>query len=154
MATKVQIKVKLGTIINERFRMLMSKLIQTPTDNVSACHIHKVYKEVEKHGDAYAKRFNKFKEEFAQRGEDGKIVLGRDTDGIEQPDTWVVLEEKRDDLNKAMKELHDEEATINWRPLTPNTLKDIKLSAYEIDLLGELYTDENGPGLPTGLHSV
>ena len=40
-------------------------------------------------------------------------------------------------------------ATIAWRPLTPDTLSEIKVTAKELDLLGDLYTEENGPGVPS-----
>lgn len=146
------VKMKRGNLSDERFKILIHKLIQTQTTQESAYHINKIFKEINRLGNEYSKAFNEFKEKYGQKNEDGTFALGRNDEGLEVPDSWVPQENLKADLDKAMKELNEEEVTVKYRPLTPAALKDMKISAYELELLGELYSPENGPGVP--LHAV
>lgn len=151
---KTEIKVKRAQLADERFKMLVSKIIQTQTTQNEAYHINKFFKEVTRLSQEYADKFNIFKDQFAKKTEDGKYELGRDDENREVPDSWMPREEAKADLDKAIKDLHEEEVLFKFRPLTPATLKDVKISAYELELLGDLYTAENGPGVPHGLHAI
>lgn len=148
-----EIKIKRGMLADERFKMLVSKIIQTQTTQNEAYHINKFFKEVTRLSKEYAEKFNEFKDKFAQKTEDGKFALGRDDENREVPDSWMPREEAKAELDKAIKDLHDEEVLFKFRPLTSVTLKDVKVSAYELELLGDLYSPENGPGVP-GLHAL
>ena len=148
----MEIKVKKGKLADERFRMLMNKLIGIQTTGENAYHINKVYKEITRHGDEYGKTFNGFKNTYAVRNADNSIALGKDQDGHEVPDTWMPMEDKKAELDDVVKKLNEEMVILKCRPLTPKVLGDTKVSAYEIELLGDLYSPENGPGVP--LHAV
>lgn len=148
-----EIKIKRGSLADERFKMLISKIIQTQTGQNEAYHINKFFKEVTRLSKEYGDKFNGFKDTFALKDAEGKFALGKDDEGHEVPDSWMPREESKADLDKAIKDLHEEEVAFKFRPLTPSTLKDVKMSAYELELLGDLYSPENGPGIP-GLHAI
>lgn len=148
-----EIKVKRGIVAEERFKILMGKLIQSQISNEAACHIHKVYKAIDKIQKENQERFIAIRDKFVKKDEAGKIVPMKDDNKNEIPDSWEILDGKNEEFQKAVNDLGDEETLVTVRPLTPQVLKDIKVSAMEIDLLGELFVPENGPGLP-GLHAV
>ena len=149
------IKLKYETIGSEAFAMLMQKISNTQTNNKAASHINHIIKEVERVREHIKDEYLKeIREGFAKRDADGKIDL-IDKDGNnhkDQPNWFDVEDAKMAELNKATEEFHQREAVINWRPLTPSTLEDVNLSAREINLLGDLYSEiEVGPGVPTNI---
>lgn len=148
------IKIKRLQLQDERFQMLMNKIIQTPTDNKAACSINRVFKQLKKHGQDFYTELGKLREIYAQRDEKGVVKLGTDGHGHEVPESWMPDPEKKAEFDEKVVALHEQEVELDTRPMNPNILKDVKLSAYELDLLGDLFTEEAGPGVPSGLHAV
>jgi hypothetical protein len=147
-------KVTRGMLFDERFRVLVQKLIGAQTSGNNAYEINKLNSELKKKGqESEALIKSEFMEKFAQRDESGKIILMKDQDGNEIPRTWAPIEEKKTELDTLVDKFYQEEVELKCRPLRPATIADIKLSAFELELLGEIYQHENGPGLP-GLHAL
>ena len=139
----MEVKVKYGEMSGFEFTQVITKIANTPTTSVKAAHIRRVMKELERNRKAIHEEFKKeIVEVFAQKSEDGKLL---EPEGA--PGEYLVLEGKEEERNAAVKVFGEKVATIAWRPLTPDSLSDVKVTAKELDLLGELYTDDNGPGL-------
>lgn len=126
------------------FAQLIAKLSNTPTINVRANHIRHIVKELNKAGDQISEEYKKdILEVYATRDEKGEIVRPEG-----DPNGFTPDEAKQKEFLEAQEKFGERKAKINWRPLTPDTLTDIKLTAKELDLLGDLFTEENGPGVP------
>lgn len=145
-----KLKVKYSIARGESFSMLLAKLANTATTNARACHIKKIMKGLEKLHKQIMEEFKKdILEAYAVKKEDGSGIKYKD----EMESDFDLLEGKEKEYQEALKTFGEREGTIEWRPLTPDALADIKLSARELDLLGELFSEENGPGVPH-LHSM
>lgn len=149
MAKAQPLKMKYKDIKSFEFSQLAAKLANSPTINVRANHIRHIIKELNAAGDRISEEYKTdLIDVYAKKDEEGKIVRPEG-----DPNGFVPDDTKMEEFMKAQDAFGDREAEINWRPLTPDTLSDIKLTAKELDLLGELFTDDNGPGVPgaTGL---
>jgi hypothetical protein len=149
--TKVQgaqARMTYKSVMSFEFTNLVQKLVNTPTSNKNASHIHKIYKALDAAGTKIREEFKaEVLSKFALKDENGGIKT--DEHGTYEPDPAQMEE-----YNKAMTEFEARECVIDWRPLTPDTLSDVKVTAKEIDLLGPLYSEQNGPGVPHALHSL
>lgn len=131
------------------FSQAMAKIENTPTSTKSASHIRQISKRVKAGKDKIHDEYKSdIMDVFAVKGEDGKAKVSEN-----QPGGFEMVEGKDEEFNKAFQAFEAREVEVDWRPLTPDTLADIKLSAREIELLGPLFSDDNGPGVPT-LQSV
>lgn len=132
-------------------QMLVQKLTNTPLHPQKANHIRKVMNEVFRVKEVMREDYKKISEKFGERDLETKavIVIENDPTGI----GFKVPEAEQKNFEDAIKDFDNIECEVKWRPLTPDTLSDIKLSAVELEILGPLYSDENGPGLP-GLTAV
>lgn len=145
MAKTEPLKIKYKDIKSFEFSQLAAKLANSPTINVRANHIRHIIKELNAAGDQISKEYKTdLIDVYAKKDEEGKIVRPEG-----DPNGFTPDETKMEEFLKAQETFGDREAEINWRPLTPDTLSDIKLTAKELDLLGDLFTDDNGPGVPT-----
>lgn len=144
MAKVEPIKMKYKDIKSFEFSQLAAKLANTATINARANHIRHIIKELNKAGEQISAEYKSdLIDVYAKKGEDGKVARPEG-----DPNGFTPDETKMDEFIKAQEEFGEREAEINWRPLTPETLSDIKLTAKELDLLGDLFTDDNGPGIP------
>jgi hypothetical protein len=125
------------------FASTMEKLRSSPVDNAVASHIHQIAKRVQAARDLMGKQYKaEIIEKFAKRDEAGKIVNA--PDGRFDVDDDKVLE-----FQKETDAFGEREIEIDWRPFDARTFSEIKVSAKELDLLGDLYSHEPvGPGLP------
>lgn len=139
-----KLKVKYKMARGESFSMLFAKLANTATTNQRAAHIRRIMKGLEA---VHKQIMEEFKTEilsvYAVKKEDGNIAF-KD----ERESDFDLIDGKAEEYNKALAEFGEREGIIEWRPLTPDTLSDVKLSARELDLLGDLFSEENGPGIP------
>lgn len=136
-------KVKFSTLNSEPFNLLMQKIVNQPTQNIKAMHINHVVKEIQRHLDEGVKAYRvDIVDVFAQKDEAGKIINGPDTGNFK------IIEGKEKEFAETHKKFMEREVEIKWRPLTPDTLSDVRMSAQEIELLGELLIEQNGPGVP------
>ncbi len=129
------------------FASLIQKIANQPTNNQAASHINKIVKQITAARELIHEQYMKeIREKFAMRKEDGTV----DTTGAGPGEDMYfnVTPDKMEEFKKAQDEFGMRLFSLNWRPLTPSTLKDVQLSAKDIDTLGELYTDEEGPGVP------
>lgn len=126
------------------FSQALAKIANTPTSTKQAGHIHQVVKRVQAGKDQiHAEYKTQIVEKFAQKDDKGKVLTGED-----HATGFQMMEGKDEEFQKALAEFEGRQVEVDWRPLTPDTLSDVKLSAREIDLLGPLFSEENGPGVP------
>lgn len=138
------IKMRYKDIKSFEFAQVMSKLSNTSTINVRANHIRHIVKELNKAGEQISEEYkSSIIEPYAKKDKSGALVKPKG-----EPGGFIPDEARQDEFLKAQEEFGERFAEINWRPMTPDTLSDIKLTAKELDLLGDLFTEENGPGLP------
>ena len=79
------IKMTSKQIMSFEFSNLMQKVVNTPTANKNASHIHKIYKELERNSNAIRESFKKdIMEVYATKDEAGKVKL--DEHGHYSPD--------------------------------------------------------------------
>jgi hypothetical protein len=149
---KNEIRIKYLTIGSFEFNTVMQKLVRTQTNNKAATHIKQVSKRV----DAGRKKIHEeymteIVPKYAKKNEDGTI----DRTGGNEGDLnfFTPKDELMQEFLKAQEEFGKRELVIDWRPLTPSCLEDVSISAHELDAIGEVYTEEEGPGVPS-LHSV
>lgn len=139
-----EIKTKYQSISSFELAGVLQKIANTQTSNKNASHIRRVINEIKKAGDQIREEYKKdILEVYAQRDEKGEI---KRPEG--DPNGFDPIVEKEAEFLKAQEDFGGREIVIAWRPLNPDTLADVKLSAKELDLLGELYTDDAGPGVP------
>lgn len=138
------IKMKYSDIGNFGFAQLMQKIAQTATNNRNACHIHKITREITKAREKIADDYQKeIAEVFGKRDEAGQLIRPEG-----EPKGYDVIDGKEKELEAAHATFGEKLAEINWRPLTPTTLADVKVSAAEIELMKDLFTEDEGPGVP------
>ncbi len=136
------IKMLAKDIMSFEFTNLMQKLINTPTENSRASHIHKVYREIERNAKKIRESFKpEILDIYAQKDDKGEVIYG-------EQGTYEPIKEKLEEYHKAMEAFEAKEVSVEWRPLTPDSLADVKLTAKEIEILGPLFVEQNGPGVP------
>lgn len=124
--------------------MLMQKLSMTPTHNAKASHIRHVLKQVNA---AKAKMSDEWKDmgkKYGKHDDKGELIRAENHAGFE------LKEGVEKEFEDAVAVFDKTECEIKWRPLTPDTLADIKMTARDMEILGPLFSDENGPGVPQG----
>lgn len=127
------------------FGNLMAKLSNTPTVNARANHIRHVIKEYQRCEKEISDQFDEeIVKVFSLKNEDGTTKL----EEVGNPNSFQIDPDKQDAFTEASKVFGDKEIAINYRPFTPDTLADIKLTAKELNILGDLFTEESGPGIP------
>ncbi len=136
-----EIKMTYKSLMSFEMQTLLAKLISTPTSNKNASHINHIFQQISKCGDQIREEFRStILDQFALKGEDGKIVVN---EGGFEPDP-----SRLEEYQKALAEFEKGECVVKWQPLRPSHLSDVKVSAKEIDVLGGLFTEEEGPGVP------
>lgn len=142
------IKLKYKTIGGFEFAQLMQRIANIQTDTKSAGHIYQVTKRITKARDQiHAEYMKEIREKYAKKTEDGKVDVSGNPAGDVQG--FVPDEAKLEEFKAAQDAFGDREFVIDWKPLTPASLKDLQISAKEMDLLGDLYTEQYGPGIPS-----
>jgi hypothetical protein len=138
------LKVKYSVVGSFEFQNLMERLKREKVDNYSACQIHHILKEVQKGRDQITAEFkSEILEKFAKKDEAGKII----SESPEQP--YDVADENVEAYKEATEAFGKKDIEVNWTPLNHQHLTKIQLSADDINLLGELFSEEmQGPGIP------
>lgn len=136
-------KIKYKTLNDFGFQSLIQKLANAQTSTTNASHIRRIVNLVQKASDQMREDFKKdVLELYAARDEEGKIIATK-----EKP--FDIPDDKIEAFTAATEVFGEREGTVDWRPLNAHTIQDLKVSAREMELLGDLYTEEgNGPGLP------
>lgn len=145
MESQVIHQVKYSVLKSEQWGQLIGKLSHTPTAAAKAAHIKKLINAISVANDFIASDFKgTMLDKFAKKNEDGTLVTP------EGPDSYEIIEEKTAEFQEALKPFGEQlvEVRLEGRPLTPDTLSDVKMSAAEMELLGNLYCEQNGPGVP------
>jgi hypothetical protein len=140
---KAPIKMKYKDIGGFKFVNMISKISSAPTSNKNACHIHNIVKRINQVREKMLADFDKeLTQVYAKKDEKGKLI-DDGQGGLE------IIDDKRDEFLKKQDEFGEREFTIDYRPLTPTVLADVKLTAEDIGQLGPLFTEqESGPDLP------
>ena len=143
----MEIKMKYKDLGSFEFTQVIQKLANTPMSAQKANHIRHVVKEVRKAKEQIIAEYKKdVMEVFGERDEKGALKLPEG-----EPVGFVPKEAEISAVDKANEAFGEREAIIKWRPLTPSTISDVKLTAMELDLLKDLFSEEEGPGVPTNL---
>lgn len=140
------IKMTYKQIGSFEFSQAIAKIEHTPTSAQKAAHIRHISKFVKAGKDKIHDEYKtNIMDKFGKKGEDGKTITAED-----RPGGFEMDDSQTEEFNKAFKEFEAREIEVDWRPLTPDTLSDIKLSAREIELLGPLFSEDQaqGPGIP------
>lgn len=126
------------------FAMIMHKIDSTPTDNINACAINKITKIYRKAKEQIHKEFkDEILQKYAQKKEDGTL----DSNAREG---FIIPKEVQDEYDKAVNDFEGRVVEFAVNPLRPQNIKDVKITPREIDALGDLFTEEGGPGVPGG----
>lgn len=131
---------------------VMQKLANTQTNNRAASHINKILKRVQAAREKISALYKEeIMPEFFAKDAEGNWVINQDTQEYTLKE-GVTAEQ----LAEKMKEFNTRTIEIDWRPLGPSALVDVKLSARDLNALGDLYTEQDGPGIPefSGLSAV
>ena len=141
----MEIKVLYKDISGFEFSQVLTKIANVATDTMKALHIRHIIDEIQTLREKVSQEYKKeLMEVFAKKDENGKPLFDERSNGEDfSPD-----ETRTDEFLKAQDDFGKREGLVNYRALTPHTLADVKLSAKELKLLGPLFTEENGPGLP------
>lgn len=123
--------------------MLIEKLSKTPTTVTRAAHLREIVQQVSNQKEVVHTRYQEIAKKYGKVDEKGDFTRSENAFGFELKDGITT-----DEVEAAIKEFDKNEVEIKGRPLTPDTLNDIRFSAVEIEQLGALYTNVNGPGLP------
>lgn len=143
---KANIKMIYKNIMNFEFSSVMQKLVSTPTSNKSACMIRHIWKESERAKKQISEAYkDDIMNKFAERNESGDILVNPEDQGGFHPDPKRI-----DEFIKAQEDFGNTEFVFEWGPLRPSHLTDMKLSGKEIDSLGDLFNEEDGPAMPIG----
>ena len=118
------------------FAQAIQKIAQTPIDNFTACKIRRVTKALTKVREQISKHYqDSIVEKYAKRDDAGKIIRPKD-----QPNGFDLDQEKAGFVEE-QEAFGKTEVSLECSPFTPIMLKDIKLSAYELEKLGPLFDD-------------
>lgn len=140
----MEVKIAYEQVGGFEFAQVIQKIAAVPTTTAAANHIRRVINEIEAARKQISAEYKtEIMEKYGKRNEAGELARPEgDTQGFDPDET------KMDEFIEAQKEFGKRTATIKWRPLTPKTLNDVKLSAKELNLLGPLFSEDEGPGLP------
>lgn len=132
-------KLMSGALINA-----LDKIGNTPlANNKTACMIRGVIKEVRKHQEAIRDAYKKeILEAFAKKNDKGELFHPDNN-----PEAYDVDETRIEEFKKVQEEFGKRNVTLTYGPLRPAHLEGIMLSANEIDALGDLFVEDDGPGL-------
>lgn len=131
------VTMKYADISNFEFAQAIQKIAQTPLDNKTACAIRRVTKQLNVVREKISKEYQeKIVDLYGKRDEKGTIVRPENN-----PAGFDVVEGKEDEFVKAQEEFGKTAADLLTSPLTPDMLKDIKLSARELEMLQNLFDD-------------
>lgn len=144
--TQPTVTLKYVDISSFEFAQAIQKIAQTPLDNKTACAIRRVTKSLNKVRDEISAKYQSdIVEKFAKKDEAGQVIRPK-----ENPAGFDVAEGMEDEFVKAQEMFGKNEAVLETKAMTPELLKDIKLSARELEVLNNLFDDQEA----TGLHSV
>jgi len=122
----------------------LQKLSSTPTSNKNACHIHHILKEIQVIREKISADYQeKIVALYAVKDDKGEVVRKAG-----EPLSFDVDQTKTEAFMAAQEAFGDTEAMVNWKPLTMETIADVKISAAEINSLHGLFME--GPELPLG----
>lgn len=127
---------------------LMGKLENTPTHNENARRIHKVTKSYRAFVAQMQKAYKTdIMEKYGKKDDKGVLIPASQ----DNPNGFDIIEGKEEEFKKEQEAFGSNTVTFkpdNFYGLTPAILTDVKMTAKEIELLGPLYVEENGPGVP------
>lgn len=147
------LKMKYKDLSGFEFSNLMQRLSAHPTEGKHASHIRQITKRLNAIRSSMSDEYKKeVMEHFSLKDEKGEFLKPENPQGPQ--DMYQVDPAKMEDYQKAVEAFGEKEGVIDWRPFTPSTLKDFKISGREIELLGVLYTEEDGPGVPRNFSVV
>jgi hypothetical protein len=144
---KPTVTMKYSDISSFEFAQAIQKIAQTPVDTKTACAIHRVTKALNSVRLKISADYqDKIVLMYGKKDEKGDVIRP-----LDNPNGFDVQEEKTEEFKKAQEDFGKTEAVLETKPLSMELLKDIKLSARDLEVLNNLFSDEE---TPVGLHSV
>lgn len=147
------IKMLYSQLSNAGFNQTMQKITSTPTHGNVASQIHRVTKVVSAAQKEMRKVFHaQMIGPYAKRDEKGEVIR---PDGM--PQGFEPDEAKYKEFEAAQEEFGKTEIELNVQPFTIQLFGDMKISAADLEVLGELYAgnrDDEKPGVPTNVANL
>jgi hypothetical protein len=123
----------------------IAKIDHAQTTSQKAGQIHQLVKRIKA---GREKIHNEYEKEIIKPFGEVDKKTGKVPPNQNLPGGFEMKEGVMEDFQKAFDTFEKRHVEIDWRPFNPEMLSDVKLSAHEIDLLGDLYTPNAGPGVP------
>lgn len=124
------------------FQTLVAKLGRAPTQVARANRIKVFLDGIDKVWEDIHEEFkSQLLEKYATKDDTGKLV-------IDEAGNYKIPEENQAAFNEAYAEFQKKSVDVECLPLTADTLADIKLTGRDLQLLGDIYVNETGPGVP------
>lgn len=147
------ITMKFKDVGSFEFASTIQKIGAKETSNKNACAISRVVKALDGGRKLIQDRFQTdIAEKFGKRGEDGKLIRPEN-----EPNGYDLIDGKEKELGEAVEAFGENTFEITVNPLTPSVLADHKLSANDIRMLGDLFSEDEppqGPGLPLNFRNA
>lgn len=136
---QVEVKMKHSELAAFEFQEAIQKIAVANLDNKTACKVRRVIKEVQtainSMGEGYKKEIM---ETYAKRDAEGKVVPSPDGN----PNSFAFDESKEAEFVKAQEDYGKKEVVLKATPFVVDDFKDIRLSAKNLNALGNLFVDD------------
>lgn len=129
---------------SQEFSQVVMKIAYTPTTVEKANALRKIVRFIEKEkGNITTQYKTEIMDKYFQKNADGTYVIDETTR------EYVYLKAGTEkDVEKATTEFNERTLVIEM-PFRPHLLTDVKsITAKEMEVLGDFYAEEEGPGLP------
>lgn len=139
-----KLTMKYNQLMAHEFNQLVSKIANTPTSAQKASLLRKAIKKLQDYKNFISAQYvERVVKSHFKCDEEGNPVKDEKGD-------YIALAESTDELDKANEAFGQTEIEVET-VFRPSLLADVKgITAREMDLLGNLFTEEDGPGVPHG----
>ena len=144
------LKISYKDLSSFEFAQTMQKIGSTPTHGQLASRIHKVVKALDRARKAVRDEYRKeIIETFGKRDDKGALVRPQDN-----PEGFEPIEEKKDEFLKAHDAFGDRQADLDVKPFTVDMFGDMKISASDLENLGEMYAGNHEPAAAENVKAI
>lgn len=144
------IKMKFKDVGSFEFASTIQKIAAKETSNKNACAINRIVRELDNGRKKIQETYQtEIAEKFGKRNEAGELIRPE-----QEPKGYDPIEGQEKELEAALEKFGESTFEMSCKPLTPSILSEMKLSANDIRLLGDLFSEDEpsaGPGVPLGL---
>lgn len=127
-------KVTYSKMSSFQFQKVLQKLETAATDGFTAYRIRKIATKLKSYREQIANEYKKqIMDKYAKRDEKGEY----------KEEDFVPMEDKVNEYNKALEDFGKNEVFVDRHPLTIADIKDIKITAEEMEAMGEMFDDSD-----------